>query len=210
MAFVPGATVVQVKLEGRVDNCQTINDLYFSLPGGYILSDIESLVTNLQGWMELSLGSLLSEDWSGVAVHARALNAPSSYVVDRANIFTGGVTGEAAPNNVAGCISFRTGFGGRSMRGRNYVPGLPNSVVTLNTMSEEFMTNVAGAYNLMVVGGGALPGGWIWGVFSQYSGVDISGNPIPRVAGVFTEIQNALFVDPTVDSMRSRLPGRGK
>ena len=210
MAFVPSATEVHATLEGAVDNCQTINDLFFSLPGGYILSDIQSLSTNLVDWFALSFAPLLSDNWSALAVHIRALNVPAGFVTDQAAVAVGGVSNEAAPNNVAACISFRTGIAGRSFRGRNYIPGVPNSVVTLNTMDTTFMDAFVGAYSLLQAGGGALPGGWIWGVLSQFSGVDILGHPIPRAAGVFTPIVNTLFVSNKVKSMRTRSPGHGK
>jgi hypothetical protein len=209
--FIPSATEVRVVLEGSVDSQETDNDLAFSLPGGYILSDIQSLVTNLVDWFNLTFAVPLSRDWKTVAVHARALNVPAGFVVD---VGTGGVIGgqdfEAAPNNVAATISFRTGIAGRSFRGRNYIPGIPNPVVTLNTLDSGWMDSMVAAYNGLLPGGGVLPGGWIWGVLSQFSGVDGLGHPIPRAFGVFTPIVNSLFVDATVDSQRRRLPGRGK
>jgi len=210
MAFVPSATEVRAQFEGRIDGQETINDLYFSLPGGYILADIQSLATNLADWFNLSFAAELSENWSTTAVHVRALNVPNGFVVDMGGVTPGGVANEAAPNNVAACISFRTGIAGRSFRGRNYSPAVPNNLVTLNTMDVAFTNAMITVYGLLLPGGGALPGGWIWGVLSQFSGTDILGHPIPRAAGVFTPIVNALFVDQTVDSMRNRLPGRGK
>lgn len=210
MAFVPSATEVRVQLEGKIDGQQTVNDLYFSLPGGYILSDIQSLATNLQSWFDLTFATPLSQDWSAQTVRARALNVPNGFVVDVGAVQIGGDSGEAAPNNVAATISFRTGIAGRSFRGRNYIPAIPNHFITLNTIDTAWTNAMLAAYNLLLPGGGALPGGWIWGVLSQFSGVDAFGKPIPRTAGLFTPITNFLFVDQTVDSMRNRLPGRGK
>jgi len=211
MPFVPAATVCGVQLEGVVDSCQTINDLYFSLPGGFILSDIQSLATNLSDWFSLEFASHLSRDWSTVAVHARGLNVPNGFVVDVSPTPTiGGADIEAAPNNVALCISFRTGVAGRSFRGRNYVPGIPNDQILLNTFDPGWLADVKGGYDLLLPGGGALPGGWVWGVLSRFSGVDVNGDPIPRAAGVFTPIVNTLFSDSKADSQRNRLPGRGK
>lgn len=211
MPFIPSATEVEAKFEGVVDGQQTINDLYFSLPGGYVLSDIQSLATNLSDWFTLSFASHLSEDWSTVAVHVRALNVPAGFVVDVSPTPTvGGAASSAEPNNVALCISFRTGIAGRSFRGRNYVPGVPTDQITLNTFEAGWMADVKATYDLLLAGGGALPGGWIWGVLSRFSGVDVDGKPIPRASGVFTPIVNTLFTDSTADSMRNRLPGRGK
>lgn len=211
MPFVPEATSVEAKFEGVVDGQQTINDLYFQLPGGYILSDIQSLGTNLSDWFTAGFASHLSEDWSTVAIHIRALNNPASYVVDVSPTPTiGGASAAAEPNNVALCISFRTGLAGRSFRGRNYVPGVPVDQITLNTFDPGWMADVKTTYDLLLPGGGALPGGWIWGVLSRFSGVDVNGKPIPRTTGVFTPIVNTLYTDSTADSMRNRLPGRGK
>jgi len=210
MPFVPSATVAGVQLEGVVDNCQTINDLYFSLPGGFILSDLQSLATNLSDWFTLSFASQISVAWSPVGVHVRGLNIPASFLVDISSSVEGSLTTEAAPNNVAACISFRTGIAGRSFRGRNYIPALANDQVNLNTMEPEYMAALKAIYDMLLPGGGALPGGWIWGVLSRFSGIDALGKPIPRAAGVFTPIINTTFVDATVDSMRNRLPGRGK
>lgn len=211
MAFVPAVSVVGVQLEGRVDNCQTINDLYFKFTAGLSLPDVQGLVANLANWFTLSFASNLSEDWSTLAIHGRGLDVQNGIVVDSTPTpMPGGETGEAAPNNVALCISFRTGIGGRAFRGRNYVPGVPNSMITLNTFDADWLAAVAASYALLLPGGGALPTGWTWGVLSRFSGVDGAGHPIPRAEGVFTPITNTVYSDITADSMRGRLPGRGK
>lgn len=211
MPFVPAAECVGVKLEGVIDGQQTINDLYFRLPGGFILTDIQSLTTNLVDWFNLALTPNLSEDWTSVAVHSRGLNVPEGFIVDTSTgSVVGGATIEAAPNNVAACISFRTGFAGRSFRGRNYVPGIPNDQVNLNTLEPDWMLAVKAAYDLLLPAGTALPGGWEWVIVSRFSGVDVNGNPIPRTVATVTLVVSTLFTNAIVDSQRRRLPGRGK
>jgi len=211
MPFVPVPDVARVKLEGRIDGQQTINDLTFRLAGGIALADLQSLVTNLVDWFTLTFAVDLSEDWSTVAVRGRDLSAALSFVADAdASGTVGGTAGEAAPNNVSACVSFRTGLAGRSFRGRNYVPAVPNSMITLNTLDPSWMASIRVSYGLLLPGGGALPGGWEWVVTSEFSGVDGSGNPIPRTTGIATAVTNTIFTDNTVDSQRRRLPGRGK
>lgn len=211
MAFIPVPDTAQIRFEGAVDGQQTINDIYAFRAGGMVLSDLQSLVTNMVAWFQLSFAPNLSEDWHCVAVHGRDLTTALSFVVDQdAGATPGGTTGEAAPNNVAACISFRTGLAGRSFRGRNYIPAIPNSNVTLNTLDPSWMLGMTNAYGLLLFGGGALPAGWDWVIASRFSGVDGSGNPIPRVSGITTPIINTLFSNDIVDSQRRRLPGRGK
>lgn len=211
MPFIPVNNTAQVRLEGIVDGCQTINDLYFRQPGGIFFADIQSLVVNMDAWFTTAFAENLSNQWSTVAVHARDLTLETGLVADFASAPTAGGEGsEPAPNNVAACISFRTGTAGRSFRGRNYVPAVPNSLITTNTLESGWMGAIRAAYELLLPGGGALPGDWEWVIASRYSGVDVDGKPIPRVAGVATPVSTVVWTNATVDSMRSRLPGRGK
>jgi len=211
MPFIPVPNVAQLRFEGTIDGQQTINDLFFRNGGGIFVLDLADLVTTLNDWFNFSFATGLSEDWSTVAVHGRDLTTEAGAVYDfSATPNTGGVTGEAAPNNVAACISFRTGTAGRSYRGRNYIPAVPNSAITLNTMSAPFMADMIAAYSQLLVGGAALPVGWEWVVVSRYSGTDVNGDPVPRATGTATLVPNVLFTNNTVDSRRRRLPGRGK
>lgn len=211
MAFIPVANVAAARLEGVVDGQQTINDLYFRQPGGIFFADIQSLAVNLDAWFTTAFANMLSNQWSTVAVHLRDLTTEAGLVADFSSTpTTGGVGAEPTPNNVAACISFRTGTAGRSYRGRNYIPAIPGTMVTTNTLDSDWMGDMAQAYGLLLEGGGALPGDWEWVVVSRYSGVDADGKPIPRVAGIATPVSTVLFTNAIVDSQRRRLPGRGK
>lgn len=211
MAFIPVANTAHVRLEGRVDGCQTINNLYFRQPGGIFFADIQSLAVNMDAWFNLSLATDLSEQWNTIATHVRDLTTQAGLVADFASAPTaGGEPSEPAPNNVAACISFRTGTAGRSFRGRNFLPAIPNNKITTNTLDSGFMTAVRLNFEMLLPGGGTLPGDWEWVVVSRHSGVDVDGDPIPRVAGVATPVSTVVWTDPTVDSQRRRLPGRGK
>lgn len=114
----------------------------------------------------------------------------------------------SSPNNVTVSTKLATGMTGRSRRGRFYMVGVPadqleadkqhvNSVVrgALVDFVENLMANLAlEGVNLAVA--------------SLYSGTDGDGNPIPRAAGILTDVLNA-SVNATLDSQRRRLPERG-
>jgi len=210
MAFVPVANVAHITLEGSVDRQQTINDLYFEISGGGITpTNILDITSAAAIWFQTQLAPLLSDNWTALRVKGRDLTSALSFVAEASAVAVGGVANEAAPNNVAACIKFATALAGRSFRGRNYVPAVPNSVITLNTMDTTFINAVESAYNLMAGPGSFLPG-WQWVVVSRFTGGSPGIPSVPRVAGIATPVANSVFVNPFVKSMRSREVGHGK
>lgn len=188
---------------GSLDSQLTINNLFFEISGGGITPvNLQTLVDTLANWASISLAPLLSEDWSLTRTVGLDLTTANGPRVEEPGSATGGVAGESAPNNVAACVSFRTGARGRSYHGRNYVPGIPNSVIDLNAMSPTFLNDLAGAY-LTLIGAGTFVPGWQWGVLSRYE------NNVLRAQGILTPIISATFTSPYVRSMRSRSVGRG-
>lgn len=105
----------------------------------------------------------------------------------------------AASNNVTIAVSFRTGLGGRSRRGRNYWVGLLEANVNNNRLDSSVRTAILGYYSGMI-GDEAVAPGWRWGVYSRFS------NKTPRLTGLFTPITSVVFTNDVVDSQRNRLP----
>lgn len=203
MAFQPAPDIAQLVLEGTVDQQQTINDIYFKITaGGITPTNLGDLVAAGAGWFSTQLAPLLSENWSTVRVIGTDLGSPIGSRVEGSVTFPGGVSGEAVPNNVAACISLRTAQRGRSGHGRNYVPAIPNSLVTLNTIDPDLIGNLVSAYNLMVGPDSFLPG-WQMVVLSRFTG------GAPRANGVGIPILTASMVGNSVRSMRSREIGHG-
>lgn len=211
MAFIPVPNTAQIRLEGRQDNQQTINDLYFFQDGGFTELELANLTGNVFSWWNTSVLAVLNEDFNSLRASARDLTSATGLAFETATgAGPGSVVGEFAPNNVAAVVSFRTGLAGRSFRGRNYIPGISNNAVGGNTIDGTWRDAIIAAYSLLLPGGTVLPAGFIWVVVSRYSGVDGDGKPIPRLAGIVTTITAVVFTDNIVDSQRRRLPGRGK
>jgi len=112
------------------------------------------------------------------------------------------------PNNVAVTVSFRTGLSGRFARGRNYVSGLSEDAVVLNTVDSAVLADIQAGYEALQDVASDNTSTWV--VVSRFSGVDGDGVPIPRVEGVTTPITAVIIVDSIIDSQRRRLPGRGQ
>lgn len=206
MPFVPVPDCVQCKIEGRVDGQTTINDLYFRHTTGPIsLSDMNALRVAVATWYQGFIVPNLNEAWTGVRLQLQGLTNSSGIVTEQSLLgVQGGVTGEAAPNNCSMAVSFRTGLAGRSNHGRNYVPVLTNSQLVGNNIDPDWATTIVDGYFELVFPGTALPGGWLWVVVSRRTNNDW------RTTGVFQEITSVQVTDLTVDSMRTRLPGRGR
>ena len=203
MAFIPVPNVAQIQCLGRVDGCLTVNDLYFEISGGGInQTNLAALVFVVSTWFTGNLAPLLSDDWTSERVIGVDLTSNVGPRSELSVSTPGGVAGEANPNNVAACVSFRTGGRGRSSRGRNFVPGIPGSVVTLNTLDPAFISDLIGVYD-GVKGPGTFLTGWQWVVVSRFTA------GAPRVAGVPSPVTEVVMVGNTVRSMRSREVGHG-
>lgn len=200
--YQPVVGVVQCQLFGRVDGQVTINDLYFQASGAVTPTNMNSLAIAVAGWFGGNLAPLLSDDWSSERVIATDLTTATGFRTEQAAVTIGGVTGEANPNNVAACVSFRTDQRGRSARGRNFVPGIPGAAVTLNTLDPAFITDLLDAY-LLLMGAGSFLAGWEMVVVSRFTA------GAARVSGLAIPVTNILMVGNSVRSMRSREIGHG-
>ena len=86
-------------------------------------------------------------------------------------------------------------------RGRNYIVGLAEDVVSGNSVTPGFAAAVTAAYTALITATGAGP--WLWVVVSRYS------NGAPRSQGLAQAVNAALLTDTNIDSQRRRLSGRG-
>jgi len=203
MPFQPAPNIAQVQVHGTIDGQLTINNTYWQLDGGTITAiNLASLVASVSNWAANSLAPLLAEDWQTIQVVGLDLSVENGFRVEQGVAANGGVSGEAAPNNVACCISFRTGLRGRSYHGRNYVPAIPNSLIDLNALAPTFLADLSSAYSTMI-GLGGFSAGWQWGVLSRVQG------GVPLGVAVLNPIINTTFSSGYVKSMRSRSVGHG-
>lgn len=202
MAFQPAPSIALVTCEGLVDAQQTINDLAFFSSGAITQATLQSLVNAVAVWFTDNLAPLLSDDWQALRVRGADLTTATGVIAEAAAVAAGGVGGEANPNNVAACVSFRTAQRGRSGRGRNFVPGIPGAAVTLNTIDSALISDLIAAYTVLI-GVGTFVAGWQWVVLSRQTGGALRAN------GIGIPITSVTMVGNSVRSMRSREIGHG-
>lgn len=210
MPFVPVANVAEVEIRMLLDGQKVENTLWFENAGAVTALNMGILTTALYDWWDTYYKPLT---WNGTqlreiyAVDQTTNTGPTNTLSGGGLVGTGGAN--AASNNVSVTVSFRTDLRGRSFRGRNYMLGLPLTILAnQNQITAGYAADLITAYTALV-GPGAFATGWTWGVASRFSGVDADGDPIPRVAGVFTPITSVVITDLIVDSQRRRLPARG-
>jgi hypothetical protein len=203
MAFQAAPSIVGTTIEGRMDGQLTINDLYWFSTGAITGTSINSLLTTLSNWVTGSFAPLLSRDWACVRLRGVDLGSATGAIGEMPNTNIGGVDQEAAPNTVAACVSLRTAQRGRSGHGRNFVPGIPNSVITLNTLDPTFISDLLSAY-LELVGAGSFEAGFQLVVLSRQTGGALRAN------GIGIPVFDVSMVGNSVRSMRSREIGHGR
>lgn len=107
----------------------------------------------------------------------------------------GTALGDAAPANVACCISLRTGHSGRSYHGRQYTFGFVDGHFTGSTISGAIL---------------ALLGTYAQGLISfTFPGPILATYVVASIKNMALYAINAFALDAIADSQRRRLPGRG-
>lgn len=205
MPIAPNPNVIRVELRYDQDNQEVENTLFFETIGPATTADCENLALDVNGWWGAFVRPLQPTDVTLREVYARVMlngEAPEGTSTDGLPD-TGTKVGTALPNNVTHAISFRTGFSGRSRRGRNFIIGLVETDVTRNQVAAGVVTLWTAAYRELLPGAGNIPTA-IWVVYSQYS------NKVLRTTGLATPVNNVVFTNDVVDSQRRRLPGRGQ
>lgn len=200
--FIPVSNTAKVVYQGSFRGQQYCGDLWFYHTSGTILpSDLQNLCTQVATAFVPALANEQSSDITYTIVKGRDYTTPTSPTREQGTSVVGG-GGDAMPNNVAMAVSFRTGFAGRSNRGRNFVGAIPRAEVAENSVLSSFISPVLAAFELMTVPTFAT--NWEWSV------VSFKTAGAWRPAGVIAPIISVLVVDDIVDDMDKRLPGRGR
>lgn len=206
MPLPPVPNAVKCVIFNIWDSQVTNTDLWFVGPSAEpSVGDLTTLGDIVATWWITNMLPQLGESLSFSKVRAQSMAVVNGPLIDTFGIGeTGGVSSETVPNNVNPCVTFRTAVGGKSGHGRNYIPGVVNADVTLNTVSNALIGGIVDAYAQLLPGGTSDPTPFVWSVVSYYT------LGAPRVTPFSWPVENVGFTDNIVDSQRRRLPGRGK
>lgn len=199
------SSVMKFELRYDWDNEEVENILYVATPAPANYSDVANTCIDLNTWWSTEIKPLQANTVTLREIYGKVMiaGAAPEYTETTGLPSAGTKVGASQPNNVSLAISFRTGFAGRSFRGRNYIIGLVEGDVTNNQVGAAVLNAWQTAYQQLLPAGGYLNFG-VWSVYSQFTNGDL------RPTGVATSIIAAVFTNDIVDSQRRRLPGRGQ
>lgn len=204
MAFQPAPGVAQIVASYEQDKQQVANVFHCFIGTGWSEALLNDVAIDLRNAIETNLLPSMSDTVQLIKVQAKDISVidGKSVEVGPTGAGFGGTASAPPPNNVTLVVKWLTALGGRSHRGRSYIIGLVESVITRNTVNAGFLTSLRTQWTAIMDALNQLPEREFC-VLSRFTG------GIPRENAICTPIIR-LFIDPTVDSQRRRLPGRGR
>lgn len=200
MAFQSCPGIAELVFHFTSVSCPMANVLHFYKTGGsYTPTDIDVLATAGDDWAAASYLPLIHEGVTYLDATARGLeNEIDSSSVDSGGTGPGTATGFALVNSNTFCATLRTGFTGKSARGRFYaMPTVEDSLENAAQFTSTYTAGVVAA--LLDLKTTLAADGWNMCVLSRVSG------GVKRSTGIATLVTTVEARNNDVDSQRGRL-----
>lgn len=200
MAFISAEDTARVAINYLSETLeQATNVLHFqNLAAGVDNTTVGQLLTALKAWQAASWAPIASADWQTDIYEVRNLTVQDGAVWTDVETIPGTVNSPSLPAQNTVAVSLRSGFAGRSRRGRLFHVGLPEDRVIGSRVTVAHATELVTAYQALVTAMNATD--WRWVVASFVS------NKAPRSGALLTPITDVVLTDTVVDSMDSRKP----
>lgn len=210
MPFQPCPGIAQVNMQ-YVDDAATAENVYHVKKAGgaaWSLAELDALEVIMANWETADGKGLRATNVQLERCILRDLTTSSGAISDHAESIEGtDGTGPIDSQASSFCAKANTGKGGRSNRGRTFWLGMARSHYSDGYVSSDFADLVVTALNALIVAVAGSAGTLC--VLSRYSGTDpATGRPIPRAAGIGTEILNYSYSTRILATQRRRLPER--
>lgn len=213
MVFVPCPNVAEVTVKQTHLGENVVNVYHVESATAWDETALSELGIQFRTWWETETRTERSVEACLIEVCARDLTTQSGLAVCTPHgvVNCGAATGDALPGNVTIAIKEGTSLAGRSFRGRSYWVGLSEGHVDGNVIDPGTATAIVGDMNELSARVNAL--GHVLVVVSKMSGSTCDTGsckriPTPRASCITTPI-TGYAIDPSMDSQRRRLPGRG-
>lgn len=201
MGFIATLDSIRAALEMRLDGQLCVNVLWFRTPVTADEAALNDCADVLTEWFDTEYSAVLSDQVSLQQITCRAMHVQNGLGIIRSTLgLTGSYGGTCLPNNITVSVAHRTGYVGKSARGRSYQPGIPLNATNHNVIGDVYQAASVAAWDALIAmaAGSTL----IWSINSLYH------NHGPRPLGVMTAVLNNTC-NLTLDSQRRRLPERG-
>ena len=199
MPFQPVPNAAEAVINGHCLAKPIANVLVFQRAVPYAQADLDALAAMVDGWVGSSYLGIISSDCNYDETHVRGLSSAIDLEsINFTSAGSGGAPGTPAPANSSMCITFRTGFTGRSARGRFYAwPTSMANYVNAQTFNAAYETALLAFLNNIKTDALAL--GWDFSVLSRYTAGAL------RPAGLTHPITVIEARNLQADSQRRRL-----
>ena len=221
MAFIPCAGVAEVALQfSQSDGSFAENTFYVHNATAWDSTRLTDICAAFKVWFATGDGThayqkTMADDTNLIAISARDLTTATSAVVtyNSGLPLVGLSGGNTFALGTTWAVTWRTGLAGRSKRGRTFIvgvyPGMLSDAST-NEISSSIANDIVSAFNALPAAVTAALAGSALVVLSRYSGTDSAGKPIPRAAGVVTDITVAGYHNLLLDFQRRRAPAHNR
>lgn len=202
MAFIPLPAGFRVAVEFNKNGQIVVNVYHVTSPLPVNTTNIDALVEIFRAWWEESLAPTSNVELQLVRIVATDIRIENGQqvILDISPPAPGELPQQGTPNQVALVASWRTGFSGRSFRGRTYFAGLQNTEIVDNDVTNVRLTALGASFASLVT---RLDAGDFDLVVASYRALGV-----PRLTAVATPVTNVVM-DSRVDTQRRRLPGSG-
>lgn len=200
MAFVPIPQVMKVVPEFLYPGGNyAYNTFYVAAESEVVLGSLEAVVGVYDGWFSEFADAQVASTVKLTRITATDMTEEGGiqYTLDLGAGVPGTNLGAVMPANVTLAVSFRTGFSGRTNRGRSYWVGLTESQVTGDFVGDAAAEAIRLCWTYLAEGLTEL----------SYTHVVVSKvlNGVPRVTPQIRPVTEYLMVDTRVDTQRRRL-----
>jgi len=200
MAFQSVPETAEAVIIADVAGKSMVNVLGFKFATGYTQNDIDALALAVSTRVGSGYRPFLTAGCTYLGTLVRGLELPNDYSkLDVTGAGLGAVGGAQNPNNVTLCITLRTGFTGRSARGRFYA--LPTGVSEFsaaNVFSSAYGNGLVTLLTNIKADAGAI--GWSLCVISRFAA------HATRPVGITFPVATIQYRNLIADSQRGRLP----
>jgi len=200
VAFQSAPDVAEAVIKCVTDGQSMANVINFAKPGGYNSADIAALAGAVDGVVGAAYLALMHN----TVVYGETLVRGLEFENDITAVSSGAAgngTGGAVtlPSNVSFVVTLRSGFTGRSARGRLYLmPMSSSSLVTANNVTTTFALAAVNMLGDMKAAGLAV--GWTMCILSRFK------SKAKRAVATYFVVNTIEARNTQTDSQRGRLP----
>jgi len=200
--YIPVNDTAEVRLVYSTLGGVAMNVINFRLVGGWTPELLTALAAAVEDSWETNLSPIVSEAVTLDETVATDLSSDTGAQITDPGGISGAHAGAALPNNVTVAVSFRTDQRGRSHRGRLFHVGMTEDQSSGDVLSGSNATTFLTAYESFFAD--------IEAAVTDATHVVVSRcqDGVWLTTGETTTV-TSYQVEPTLDSMRKRLLGRG-